>query len=255
MVTGLPNSHSVTETPGTAPPGAEVRWLEVPDRQTLHAAARERILAAAALAISERGAFRLVLAGGETPRAIYASLCEVKADWAAWHIYFGDERCAPVDDSERNSRMAGDAWLDHVAIPPSQVFAIPGEMGALAAAETYATSLHGVGEFDLVLLGLGEDGHTASLFPAHDWGSEVNAAAALAVFGAPKPPPERVSLSASRLSQSREVLFLVCGESKHVAVDSWRKGENIPARAITPAAGVDVLVESTLLVPLDPMGD
>jgi 6-phosphogluconolactonase len=252
VVTGLPNSNAVTDTPDEVPPGAEVRWLEFPDKHTLQAAAQQRILDAAARAIAERGAFHLVLSGGETPRAIYAALSKAVADWSAWHIYFGDERCAPVDDPERNSRMAGDAWLEHVTIPPGQIFAMPAELGATAAAPTYAASLHGIGEFDLVLLGLGEDGHVASLFPGHDWGTGAAAADALAVFDAPKPPPERVSLSANRLSQSREVLFLVSGEAKHVAVDLWRKGGNIPARAIMPAAGVDVLLESTLLVPLEP---
>jgi 6-phosphogluconolactonase len=227
-----------------------IRWHEVPDLQALHRSALERVLAAAAQAIADRGQFHLVLAGGETPRAIYRLLRDTTAEWAAWHIYFGDERCLPVDDQERNSRMAGDEWLDHVMIPTGQVHLIPGELGAKDAAEAYAAILQAAGKFDLVLLGLGEDGHTASLFPGSDWGTTPAAPDAMAVFDAPKPPPQRVTLSAARLSRARQVMFLVAGEAKHRAVAAWRAGDHIPARAITPAAGVDVLLESTLLVPL-----
>ena len=128
-----------------------------------------------------------------------------------------------------------------------QVHAIPAELGASAAALAYAETLRGVGDFDLVLLGLGEDGHTASLFPGRDWGVAASAPDALAVFDAPKPPPQRVSLSAARLSRTREVLFMVEGEAKRDAVARWRAGEQLPAAAIRPAGGVDVLVESALL--------
>jgi len=191
-----------------------------------------------------------VLAGGDTPRTAYQRLRERAAEWAAWHVYFGDERCVPRDDPARNSRMAGEAWLDHVALPALQLHAIPAELGPDAAAKAYAGTLQPVGEFDLVLLGLGEDGHTASLFPGHEWGTNPRSPDALAVFDAPKPPPQRVSLSAARLSRARQVLFLVSGEAKHKAIFDWRAGKNIPARAITPVAGVDVLVESALLLPL-----
>jgi 6-phosphogluconolactonase len=226
-----------------------IRWHEVPDRQALTSAGLQFILNSADIAIRERGAFHVVLAGGETPRAIYASLREVKANWGMWHIYFGDERCLPADSAERNSRMAGDAWLDHVTIPAGQTHAIPAELGATAAAECYATTLKSVGEFDLVILGLGEDGHTASLFPDKPWGAEANSPDALAVFDAPKPPPERVSMSAARLSRAQRVLFLVAGESKHKAVADWRAGKPLPARSIAPQSGIDVIIESTLLLP------
>ena len=146
--------------------------------------------------------------------------------------------------------MAAAAWLDCVPIPLLQVHAIPGQFGALQAARMYAETLQAVGEFDLVLLGLGEDGHTASLFPDHEWGTASGSPDTLVVFDAPKPPPQRVSLSAARLSRARQVVFLVSGESKRRAVAAWRAGKDIPARAIMPAAGVDVLVESSLLAPL-----
>jgi 6-phosphogluconolactonase len=123
-------------------------------------------------------------------------------------------------------------------------------MGAVQATHAYAETLRAVGEFDLVLLGLGEDGHTASLFPGHEWGRAAGSPDVLAVFEAPKPPAQRVTLSAARLSRARQVMFLVSGEGKHRAIADWRAGKDIPARAITPAAGVDVLVESALLLPL-----
>jgi 6-phosphogluconolactonase len=225
------------------------RWREVSDEQALRQAAIETILAGAARAIHERGRFHIVLAGGNTPRGIYRGLDAARTDWFAWHIYFGDERCLSPADPARNSRMAAEVWLDRVPIPPSQLHAIPGELGALEAARRYAERLQTVGDFDLVLLGLGEDGHTASLFPDHEWGTAPGSPDTLAVFDAPKPPAQRVSLSATRLSRARQVLFLVSGESKRRAVAGWRAGKDIPARAIMPAAGVDVLVESALLAP------
>jgi 6-phosphogluconolactonase len=214
----------------------------MPDAAALAAAALQRILAAADTAIRARGKFRIVLAGGNTPRAAYQRLRDSRADWGAWHIYFGDERCVPRDDPARNSRMAEEAWLDHVAIPAHQRHPIPAELGAEAAARAYGASLQSIAAFDLVLLGLGEDGHTASLFPGRDWGAAPGSPAALAIFDAPKPPRERVSLSAARLSYSREVLFMVEGESKRDTLAQWRAGAAIPASAIKPAAGVDVLV-------------
>ncbi len=226
------------------------RWHAVADELALQHTAIENILTGAAQAIRERGQFHIVLAGGNTPRGIYHGLRTAKTDWSAWHIYFGDERCLPPLDSARNSRMAAEVWLDCVPIPPSQLHAITGELGAVQASRMYAEILRPVGDFDLVLLGLGEDGHTASLFPDHEWGAAPGSPDTLAVLDAPKPPLQRVSLSAARLNRARQVIFLVSGESKHWAVTAWRAGKDIPARAIKPAAGVDVLVESALLVPV-----
>ena len=91
-------------------------------------------------------------------------------------------------------------------------------------------------------MGLGEDGHTASLFPGHEYGGDT-IPPALAVHESPKPPPDRVSLSAARLSATREVLFLVTGAGKQEAVERWRAGELLPAARIAPDAGVDILVD------------
>ncbi len=228
----------------------QCRWHAVADHSALQLAALNIILVSAAQAIRQRGQFHLVLSGGNTPRAIYQQLRVAHTDWSVWHIYFSDERCLPADDPNRNSRMAGAAWLDHVPIPANQLHTISGELGADRAAHEYAATLRMTGMFDLALLGLGEDGHTASLFPAHEWGMAADSPDTLAVLDAPKPPPQRVSLSAARLSHSRQVLFLVSGESKHKAVTEWRTGKNIPARAVMPATGVDILIEAALLVPL-----
>ena len=143
--------------------------------------------------------------------------------------------------------MAGDAWLDYVPIPGEQIHVIPSGPRADKAAAEYAETLRSVGLFDLTLLGLGQDGHTASLFPGNDWGLSPDSPDTLAIFNSPIRPPQRVSLSANRLNRSREIIFLVSGESKHKAVLRWRAGEKIPARAIMSDNGVDVLVEAALL--------
>lgn len=214
-----------------------------PTSNDLVADAVQVIARCARQAITERGAFHIVLAGGNTPRAVYARLRHVNAEWPLWHVYFGDERCVPKDDPGRNDGMARDAWLDHVPIPAAQVYDIPAEQGAEQAAAVYAQVVKEIYLFDLVLLGLGEDGHTASLFPGHIFGDAVDAADVLAVHGAPKPPPDRVSLSANRLSRARRVMFLVTGAAKRRAVADWRQGRDIPARHIIPAAGVDLFMD------------
>lgn len=219
-----------------------LRWHLYPDTAELVDRATAAIHRMAEHALLTRGEFTIVLAGGTTPKALYERLAGVSTDWRRWLIYFGDERCLPVDDPERNSRMARTAWLDRVPLPPERVFAIPAELGPDHGAQAYAALLQHVGSFDLVLLGLGEDGHTASLFPGQHWGESLNDAMALAVRGAPKPPPERVSVSANRLSHAREVMVFVSGAGKADAVAAWRAGERLPITAIIPDAGVDVLI-------------
>jgi 6-phosphogluconolactonase len=221
-----------------------VRWHVFPDAAVLCAHATDAILESARQAITARGAFRIVLAGGQTPMDVYARLREAPAEWGRWHVYFGDERCLPAGDPGRNDFSIRRAWLDRVAIPPGQIHAIAAERGDEISASRYAQTLRNVGEFDLVLLGLGEDGHTASLFPGHPLGNCPGDPDVLAVRDAPKPPPERVSLGAARLSRSRQVLFLVSGASKRHALLAWQRGDKIPARYIEPSAGVDVFLDA-----------
>ena len=224
-----------------------IRWHPLRDLAEIHAVVTARVLAAAREAARARGRFSIVLAGGETPRGLYEMLRSAGADWSAWHVYFGDERCVAADDEARNSRMAALAWLDHVPIPRDQIHPIPAELGALEGATRYRRVLAGVGMFDLLLLGLGEDGHVGSLFPGHELGSEAAAPSVLPVLEAPKPPPMRISLSAARFSGARQTCCLVAGEGKRDAVQKWRSGAAIPAAAIVPTTGVDVFIESTLL--------
>lgn len=221
-----------------------VRWQWFEDATMVRDAAVDYIRRAASEAIGGRGEFHLVLAGGSTPRAVYQLLAQLATDWGRWHVYFGDERVLPADDSERNSKMAFDAWLSQVPIPAHQIHAMPTESGLVAAAERYAALMQATPEFDLVLLGLGEDGHTASLFPGHELGNAPDAPDVLTVRDAPKPPPERLSLSAHRLSRARHVLFLVTGAGKREPVSRWKRGEAIPAAAIRCDNGVDVLLDA-----------
>lgn len=223
-------------------------WHVYPDAARLQQRAAQAIARFAAEAVAARGEFRIVLAGGTTPRVVYEQLCGIETDWLAWHVYFGDERCLPGDHAERNSVMAWQAWLGKVGIPAGQIHVIPAELGAEEAAGKYASTLAVVEIFDLVLLGLGQDGHTASLFPGQDHGMQSEGGAVLAVHHAPKPPADRVSLSAWRLGKARKVWFLVTGLDKAQAVRAWRDGVNAPAAAIVPAGEVDVWIDAAAFV-------
>lgn len=204
-------------------------WRVYADRESLLKAALEVIRQCEA---GSGDAFSIVLAGGQTPIALYRMLARETMQWEKWHVYFGDERCLPPTDEGRNSFQATRALLEHVPIPAAHVHVPPAELGPVEAASRYSAQLAKAGRFDLVLLGLGEDGHTASLFPGHGVDMEESVAHVLPVFDAPKPPAERISLSARRLSQTRMVMFMVTGESKREAVRRWRQGDPIPASRI-----------------------
>ena len=191
--------------------------------------------------ITRRERFDIVLAGGATPRALYQALRHIDADWGCWHAYFGDERLLPPGHPQRNDSMASEAWLRHVPIPTSQLHPIPFADSAHTAAAVYAHLLEAQPAFDLVLLGLGEDGHTASLFPG---GAPCPpGAAVVAVEDAPKPPRQRISMSPQRLSDAAAVWFLVTGEGKRQALDAWLAGAALPAASIAPTAGVDIFTD------------
>jgi len=207
-------------------------WRVFAAPEDLVAALADALCAEARAAIAARGEFHLVLAGGTTPRQLYRALAERNAGDANWHLWYGDERCLPADHPERNSLMAETSWLAASRIPPANCRPIPAELGAVEAAARYAGWLKAVADFDVVLLGMGEDGHTASLFPGHDWGDAPGSADVLAVLNAPKPPPERVSLSAARLNRSRRVWFAVTGSGKREALQHWKRGEKLPVSVV-----------------------
>jgi 6-phosphogluconolactonase len=204
-------------------------WHCLENADQVAEAACKEILVAAKSAIAERGKFKLVLAGGTTPEKVYRLLAKSEADWANWWIYHGDERCLPVDHKDRNSVMAAQAVLDQVAIPKNQIFDIPAELGPEQGAIAYRQVVADALPFDLVLLGMGEDGHTASLFPGHQHNP---AELTNAVFNSPKPPPERVSISADALGNSQQVIFLVTGANKRDAVKQWCSGVDLPITTI-----------------------
>lgn len=218
-----------------------LQWYILNDAQSVAREASEKILTCSKQAIDKKGFFSIVLAGGSTPKQTYHLLKEMDCDWAHWHIYYGDERCLPENDAERNSVMASGAWLDQVAIPSQQIYAIPAHLGAKVAAHQYTDIVKKALPFDMVLLGMGEDGHTASLFPGQQHPEEE---LVHAVFNTPKPPPERVSLSANALSHTQELLFLVTGASKQNAVSAWKRGENLPVAQIKPLLGAKVLIDN-----------
>jgi 6-phosphogluconolactonase len=190
----------------------------------------QEILAAANSAIAKRGKFKLVLAGGTTPEKVYRLLAKSEADWANWWVYHGDERCLPVDHKDRNSVMATQAVLDEVAIPKNQIFNIPAELGPEQGAIAYRQIVADALPFDLVLLGMGEDGHTASLFPGHQHNPDE---LTHAVFNSPKPPSERVSISTNALGDAQQIIFLVTGANKRNAVKQWCAGVELPIATIS----------------------
>jgi 6-phosphogluconolactonase len=193
----------------------------------------QRISELAAQAIVQRGVFRIALAGGETPRRCYEILRKMKFDWERLHIYFGDERCLPRGDSQRNDYMANEVLLKYVPIPSENIHAIPAERGALIAATEYAVTLEHVLPIDLILLGMGEDGHAASLFPGNP--AILKHESVVAVFDAPKPPAERVSLSMGTLNSAREKIFMVAGFGKRDALELIARGAALPAAQVAGA--------------------
>lgn len=218
----------------------ETVWTLLDDAQAIAERTVGIILELAALAITGKGEFRLVLAGGRTPRLTYRLLARADAHWKRWKIYYGDERCLPAGDAERNSNAAYNVWLGRVPIPETNLFTIPAELGPRVAAAAYATTVRAALPFDLVLLGIGEDGHTASLFPGQ---KEPEGGLVMPVYAAPKPPPERVSLTSRALGSADSVLIQVTGSEKRDALARWRAGESLPVGRIRALRRLEVLMD------------
>ena len=200
-------------------------------------------------AIRTRGRFYLCLAGGSTPKQIYERLSQGPFDknfpWEYTHIFWGDERAVPADHPDSNYKMAHESWLIKVPIPEDHIHAIKDAVNPLKAAETYANKLHehfatGGHTFDLTLLGLGDDGHTASLFPntallqeSHRW---------VGAIYLKKLDVYRISLTLPALNRSRNIAFLVTGQKKQVALrqvfNDKTSGYDYPAKLIQPIEGL-----------------
>jgi len=183
----------------------------------------------------ESGARTLVLAGGSTPKRAYQLLAARPLGWGRVTVLFGDERCVSPSDPESNYRMAKDELLDRVQ--PGSVHRMPAELGAEEAAALYDRVVRGLSPLDLVLLGMGPDGHTASLFPGNPALKATGCVAA--VHDAPKPPPDRVTLTLGALHEASRVVFMVTGSDKAEALARARRGV-VPAGMI---AGAEFLVD------------
>ncbi len=176
--------------------------------------------------IRARGLACIALCGGSTPGPVYRALAE-RIDWSAVHIYFGDERCVSPEDPESTYRLVRESLLDRIAGPAPVVHRMEGEdPDHAAAARRYARDLPE--RLDVALQGMGSDGHTASLFPGHP-AVEVWDRRVVAVLDAPKPPPERLSLTLPVLSEARETLVLARGGDKAQAAARALHGPLDPA--------------------------
>ncbi len=185
-----------------------------------------RIIECSEAAIAARGVFHLALAGGTTPRNCYEYLRHQELDWSKLHIWLGDERCLPAGHAERNDLMADQALLNHVPVPASQIHRIHAELGPDLAAEDYSRELATIPCLDLILFGMGEDGHTCSLFPGNAALSDKHLA--IPVFNSPKPPPERVSLGYTAIHAARTRIMMITGEGKRSIFERIRQGESFP---------------------------
>ena len=218
----------------------------------LYNAVAVRMRDLASKAVAQRGRFLLVLAGGETPKPLYEKLAQDPAvadfPWRETHVFWGDERAVPPDDAQSNFRTASEYLLSAVPLPEVNIHRIRGELAAATAARLYARDLQLMADpglawprFDLVLLGLGSDGHTASLFPGSTHPSR-SAQATLAVTGSyGQRPTSRVTLTPPVFNSARDIFFLVIGERKADVVASVLQGKKsavrFPARRIKPTDG------------------
>jgi 6-phosphogluconolactonase len=187
-------------------------------------ATAEEVAEAGAAEIAEAlrgGAKSIALAGGTTPKRCYELLAELDIEWGRVAVLFGDERCVPPSHPESNYRMAKESLLDRVL--PGTVYRIPAELGPDEGADVYAEVVEFVAPLDFVLLGVGEDGHVASLFPGHQ---ALRASGLTAgIHDSPKPPSERVTLTLDIIRDARQVLILATGAGKADAVASARRGQ------------------------------
>ena len=220
------------------------------DLESLSRSAAEFFIETCAQAITERGRFLVALSGGNTPMGLYQLLAQSpyreQTDWRHAHVFWGDERCVPIEDLENSYRQAHDTLLSRVPIPTENIHRVQSDLEPDEAAKDYAHVLKDFASppldwprFDLVLLGMGEDGHTASLFP----GSEVNVSVPTMAVTAKYQdrPANRVTLTPLVFNAARRIIFLVSGESKSQTLTNVLYGEyhpeQFPAQRIRPTDG------------------
>jgi 6-phosphogluconolactonase len=214
-----------------------------PDAASLARAAAEHFVTLATEAIAANGQFLVALSGGSTPRATYTLLADdefvTRVDWPRVHVFWGDERCVPPDHPDSNYRMAYEALLDRIAIPAENIHRIQGELPPDQAAAAYRAELETAlsinGRFDLILLGMGADGHTASLFPGTAALEERERPVA-AVY-VKHLQAWRITLTLPVINAARHVLFLVSGAAKAPALARAGAGEALPASLVQPSQG------------------
>ncbi len=211
------------------------------DVSALVARAEKILCAELQSAIAQRDRFTLALSGGSTPKPLYESLSQQTLPWDKVHIFWGDERYVPSDHPDSNEGMARRAWIDHVSIPADHVHSIPTQTSDPAeSARLYEQHLHSffgdheIPALDLILLGLGDDGHTASLFPQTD---VLNVCDHLIGVGYHGPDP-RITFTIALINRARCVLFLVAGQNKRPALKAVFSDNansfDYPARFIRP---------------------
>ena len=196
----------------------------------------------AAAAIAARGEFRLALSGGNTPRPVYETLAKGEQPWDKWVITFGDERCVPPDNEQSNYLMAKKSLFDHAPIPAGNILRIRAEAEPAVAAKEYEETLkqraggEGYYRHDLLLLGMGDDGHTASLFPGTEALKERERWV-VANF-VPKFDTFRITMTYPLLEASRHVCFLVNSKGKDAILEEVFSGKsNYPSAAVQPEDG------------------
>lgn len=231
-----------------------------PSKQALADAAAARLVVALVDAQSARGVAHVSLTGGsmgsEIVRSLAATPARAAVDWTRVHVWWGDERYLPAGDPDRNDTQNDDAGLDTLGLDPAHVHRVAGPDASASAeesAQAYADAIHAAGHdaFDVMVLGVGPDGHIASLFPHHPAAGTTDAMA-VAVHDSPKPPPDRVSLTRECLERSRLVWFLVAGGDK---ADAVRRGVTGSPFAETPAAHVLGSEQTLWLVDTDAAAD
>ena len=216
-----------------------MRLTTVADAEAAAQRAADVVARLAGEAVDARGAFHLALAGGSTPKRCHELLAEHEVDWSRVHIWESDERCVPPDDDESNFKMMRTSLLDRVAIPDENVHRIMGERGAEEAADAYEGELRaavsertqaGVPVLDVCMCGMGEDGHTMSMFPGNP-ALSVKDRLVVGVHDAPKPPPDRVSFTFETAHAARRTILLVAGASKADALRAVVEGADphVPA--------------------------